>query len=68
MNVMETIQKRHSYRGRYKTDPIGAFLGFILSAGIVVLLYLLNDKIMTPEDLEKRTGLNTLATLPLERK
>ncbi len=47
---------------------IGAFLGFMLSAGIVVLLYLMNDKIMTPEDLEKRTGLNTLATLPLERK
>ncbi len=22
MNVIETIQKRHSYRGRYKTDPI----------------------------------------------
>lgn len=47
---------------------IGALLGFVLSAGIVVLLYLLNDKIMTPEDLEKRTGLNTPATLPLERK
>ena len=46
---------------------IGALLGLIISAGIVVLLYLLNDKIMTPEDLEKRTGLNTLATLPLER-
>ena len=46
---------------------IGALLGFIISAGIVVLIYLLNDKIMTPEDLEKRTGLNTLATLPLER-
>ena len=47
---------------------IGAILGFVLSAGIVILMYLLNDKIMTPEDLEKRTGLNTLATLPLERK
>lgn len=46
---------------------IFAFLGLIASAGIVVLLYLINDKIMTPEDLEKRTGLNTLATLPLER-
>ncbi len=46
---------------------IGALLGFIISAGVVVLIYLLNDKIMTPEDLEKRTGLNTLATLPLER-
>lgn len=46
---------------------IGAFLGLIISAGIIVLIYLLNDKIMTPEDLEKRTGLNTLATLPMER-
>jgi RNA polymerase sigma factor (sigma-70 family) len=32
---------------------IFAFLGLIASAGIVVLLYLINDKIMTPEDLEK---------------
>ena len=44
----------------------GAMLGFIISVGAAVLLYLLNDKIMTPEDLEKRTGLNTLATLPLD--
>ena len=46
---------------------IGAFAGFIISVAIAVLLYLLNDKIMTPEDLEKKTGLNTLATLPMER-
>ncbi|MBR3155051.1 MAG: capsular biosynthesis protein [Lachnospiraceae bacterium] len=46
---------------------IGALAGLIISVGIAVLLYLLNDKIMTPEDLEKRTGLNTLATLPMER-
>ena len=44
----------------------GAMFGFIVSVGAAVLLYLLNDKIMTPEDLEKRTGLNTLATLPLD--
>ena len=44
----------------------GAMLGFIASVGVAVLLYLLNDKIMTPEELEKRTGLNTLATLPLD--
>ena len=42
----------------------GAMVGFIISVTAAVLLYLLNDKIMTPEDLEKRTGLNTLATLP----
>ena len=44
----------------------GAMLGFIISVTAAVLLYLLNDKIMTPEELEKRTGLNTLATLPLD--
>ena len=47
---------------------IGAFAGFIISVPLAVLLYLLNDKIMTPEDLEKKTGLNTLATLPMERQ
>lgn len=47
---------------------IGALAGFIISVGIAILLYLLNDKIMTPEDLERRTGLNTLAILPLERQ
>ena len=46
---------------------IVAFIGFVLSSGIAALLYLLNDKIMTPEELEKRTGLNTLATLPYDR-
>ena len=44
----------------------GAMVGFIISVTAAVLLYLLNDKIMTPEELEKRTGLNTLATLPLD--
>ncbi len=46
---------------------IAAMIGFVLSAGIAILMYLLNDKIMTPEELEKRTGLNTLATLPYDR-
>lgn len=45
---------------------IAAMIGFVLSAGITILLYMLNDKIMTPEELEKKTGLNTLATLPYD--
>ena len=47
---------------------IGALAGFIISVGIAIMLYLLNDQIMTPEHLEKRTRLNTLAILPLERQ
>ncbi|MDO4804663.1 MAG: Wzz/FepE/Etk N-terminal domain-containing protein [Lachnospiraceae bacterium] len=49
---------------RYAT--YGALLGLVISVAAAILMYLLNDKIMTPEDLEKRTGLNTLATLPLD--
>ena len=45
---------------------IAAMIGFVLSAGITIILYMLNDKIMTPEELEKKTGLNTLATLPYD--
>ena len=33
---------------------------------IVILSYLLNDSIMTGEDVEKKLGLNLLGTLPLE--
>jgi len=45
---------------------LGGLAGAVIMVAIVVLMYLLNDKIMTPEDLEKRTGLNVLATLPLD--
>ena len=46
---------------------IAALIGFVLSSALAALMYLFNDKIMTPEELEKRTGLNTLATLPYDR-
>jgi capsular polysaccharide biosynthesis protein len=54
-------------RSPQRYGMMGAVAGFVLAVGLALLIYLLNDKIMTPEDLEKRTGLNTLATLPLER-
>ena len=44
----------------------GAAGGLLLAVGVIVLMFLLNDKIMTPEELEKRTGLHSLATLPME--
>ena len=45
---------------------LGGLAGAVASVAIIVLMYLLNDKIMTPEDLEKRTGLNVLASLPFD--
>ena len=32
----------------------------------MIMTYLFNDTVMTPEDIEKKLGLNVLGTLPLE--
>lgn len=49
-----------------KNTIIGAMIGFILAVGIICISYLMNDTILSPEDLEKRVGLNVLASLPME--
>lgn len=47
-----------------KASVIRAFMaGGMLTAAVVVLLYLLDDKIRTDDDIEKATGLATLGTL-----
>ena len=45
---------------------LGAAIGAVLAMAIVILSYLLNDTIMTAEDIERKLGLNVLGTLPLE--
>lgn len=49
-----------------KNTLIGAFFGGVFACAIIVLSYLFNDTIMTPEDVEKKLGLNVLGTLPME--
>lgn len=49
-----------------KNGIIGAALGFILSVGCIIVIYLMNDAIHTTEDVEKYLGLNTLGLIPLE--
>lgn len=49
-----------------KNTVIGALIGMFLAAAIVVVSYLLNDTIMTAEDVERKLGLNLLGTLPYE--
>ena len=63
---------QHGYADGEKVSPstmkntaIGGIIGFILAAGIIVVTYLMNDTIMTPEDVEKKLGLNVLASLPI---
>lgn len=49
-----------------KNTIIGAFLGLLLAAGIVVVGYIMDDSISNADDMETRTGLKVLASLPLE--
>ena len=49
-----------------KNTVLGAMAGFVLSMAIIVLANLFNDTIATPEDVEKKIGLNVLGTLPVE--
>ena len=49
-----------------KNTVLGAMAGLVLSMAIIVLANLFNDTIATPEDVEKKIGLNVLGTLPLE--
>lgn len=50
----------------FKNTVIGGMIGAILAMGVIVISYLFNDTIMTPEDIERKLGLNVLGTLPME--
>lgn len=43
---------------------IGAIVGFLLAAAIITISYLLDDTIMTEEDVEQKLGMNLLGSLP----
>lgn len=49
-----------------KNTVIGAFLGAVLACAIVLAAFLLNDTIMSAEDIERKLGLYLLGTIPLE--
>lgn len=49
-----------------KNVVIGGLLGMLLAGAIIVIQYLMNDSIKTPEDVEKYLGLNTLGTIPMK--
>lgn len=45
---------------------LGAAVGAFLAMAIIIITYLMNDTIMTADDIERKLGLNVLGTLPLE--
>ena len=48
-----------------KNTMIGGLAGVYLAGAIILVLFVMNDAIKTPEDVEKYLGLNTLATIPV---
>ena len=48
-----------------KNTLIGAILGILIAAGIIILVFMLDDTAKTPEDVETYLGLNVLASIPV---
>lgn len=48
-----------------KNALLGGMLGVIIAAGIFVLIFLLDDTIKTPADVERYLELNVLASIPI---
>lgn len=49
-----------------KNVMLAFILGFIISAGVVVVRTLMDDNYKTADDIRKYTGLNTLAVIPID--
>lgn len=47
-----------------KNIALGAVLGLLISCGVLFLVFILNDKIRTPEDIEKFLGISVLGSIP----
>lgn len=43
---------------------LGFFIGFVLSCGALFVAFMIDDKIKTPEDVEKYLGISVLGTIP----
>ena len=70
VNVVETanIPDEPSSPSVPKNGVIGGLLGILLAAAVVIIVYLTNDTVKTPEDVEKYLGLSVLGTIPYSSK
>ncbi len=60
------VPTRPSSPSLLKNMAIGGMLTFVVVAGVILLLYLLDDTITSSDDVTKYLGLNTIAEIPLE--
>lgn len=49
-----------------KYTMLGFLLGFGISVIVVIIMFILDDTIKTPDDIEKRLGVSVLASIPLK--
>ena len=49
-----------------KNTVLGSLIGAVLAIGVVIVSYLLNDTIMTTDDIEKKLGMTVLASIPMD--
>ena len=71
---MEVVPPKIVEEGEVPTEPdspsmsknilLGLLAGLVLSAGVVVLMTVMNDTIKSEDDIEKYLGLSTLASVP----
>ncbi len=47
-----------------KNTILAAVIGLILSCGIIIILYIMDDTVKSADDVERYLGLNTLALIP----
>lgn len=74
--IMDAESVNTVEEGSLPTDPsspstlknmlIGGMFGVVLSCGIIILLFVMNDTIKTPEDVERYLGLNVLTSIPIQ--
>lgn len=60
------VSKNQSSPNNQKNILIGVLIGLIVSAGVIITRYLLDDTLTSSEDVERYLGLNTLAAIPNE--
>lgn len=70
VNVVDTasLPEGPSSPNTMKNAVIGGAIGFVLAAAIYILIFLLDDTIKTPDDVEKYLGLSVLASIPYDEE
>lgn len=58
------VPKKPTSPSMAKNVAIGALAGLILSAGIIILMTIMDDTVKSEDDVERYLGLSTLASIP----